>query len=227
MVGAALSVDSAGGAWTLVGRSRDGCLMRVTGTRTSDDVREQRWTLPRAIAARASPVWSSEAGALVIDTRLVQSPLGSSGLRQWPALFGNRWSTESQLWRVASDGSTARPATQLDLQCAAGPAAAAAVCGAADGVRTRVFVVDPRIDRPQPVGSLPGRVYLSDASVPDFAAGWWDNDAVVLRLSTHEALRFARHGREHVRAITVANGLLTALVSAGEDHSVVRLYVRP
>ena len=89
-----------------------------------------------------------------------------------------------------------------------------------------MFIVDPRADRPQPLGSLPG-LYFSDASVPDFAEGWWDNDAVVLRLSTREALRFAGQGREHVRAITVADGVIAALVSAADDHSIVRLYARP
>ena len=226
VIGAALSVNAARGTWTLVGRSRDGHLLRVTGNGTSGAVEEQRWTLPPAIATRASAVWSSDADALVIETRLVQ-PLGSSGLRQWAALFGSRWWTESQLWRVAGEGNTARASTRLDLQCAAGPAGAPAVCGASDGVQTRVFIVDPRVDRPQPVGSLPGRLYLSEASVPDVAEGWWDNDAVVLRLSTREALRFARHHREHVRAITVADGVVAALVSSAEEKSFVRLYARP
>lgn len=226
MIGAALSFDAASGTWALVGRSRDGHLLRVTGNGTGGAVQEQRWTLPPAIATHASAVWSSDADALVMETRLVQ-PLESSGLRQWALLFGNRWWTESQFWRVASEGNTARASTHLDLQCAAGPAGAPAVCGASDGVRTRVFIVDPRVDRPQPIGSLPGRVYLSAASVADFAEGWWDNDAVVLRLSTREALRFARHGREHIRAITVADGVAAALVSSADDHSIVRLYARP
>jgi hypothetical protein len=142
-------------------------------------------------------------------------------------LFGSGWWTESQLWRVARAGNTAGATTHLDLQCTAGPSDAAAVCGASDGVRTRVFVVDPRVDRPRPVGSLPGRVYISDASLPDFAEGWWNSDAVVLRLSTREALRFARHGREHVRALAVAGDMLAALVSTVDNHATVRLYARP
>ena len=70
-------------------------------------------------------------------------------------------------------------------------------------------------------------MYLSAASVPDFAEGWWDNDGVVLRLSTREALRFARRGREHVRAITVADRVVAALVSTADEHAIVRLYARP
>jgi len=225
MIGAVLSVDAARGTWTLVGRSRDGHLLRVTGDGTSGAVQEQRWTLPAAIATRASAVWSSDADALVMETRLVQ-PLRSNGLRQWTMLFASRWWTESQLWRIAGDANTARASTDLDLQCAAGPAGAPAVCGASDGVRTRVFSVDARADRPQPIGSLPGRLYLSDARTPGFAEGWWDNDAVVLQLATREALRFARHGREHVRAITVSDAVVAALVSSGGEHSSVRLYAR-
>jgi Zn-dependent protease with chaperone function len=227
MLGAALSFNPARGTWALVGHSRDGHLLRVTGNRTSDAVQEQRWTLPQAIGTRASAVWSSDADALVMETRFVQGPLGSSGLRQWAALFGRGWWTESQLWRIAGEGNAARASTQLDLQCAAGQAQVPAVCGASDGVRTRLFVVDPRVDPPRPIGSLPGRVYVSAANGPDCVEGWWNNDAVVLRLSTREALRFARHGREHVRAITVADGMLAALVSTGDDRSIVRLYARP
>ncbi|HKB09125.1 MAG TPA: hypothetical protein VKD69_00675, partial [Vicinamibacterales bacterium] len=134
--------------------------------------------------------------------------------------------SESRLWTVGPGGSAAAARTRLDLQCVADQSAVrATVCGAFDGTKTRVFLVEPHVDRPRPLGWLPGRFYMHGSTAAGWVTGWWNSRAVMLRLSTREVLSLADPAAARVRTVAIAAHVVGALIP-GEPH-VVRLYERP
>ena len=222
-----LSFDRRAGTWTFAGSTGDDRFVRVTGSVVNDGVREERWTLPRSVGSRSATIRSSDRDAMIMETRYEAGLLGSMPWRWTYGLLSSGFRTESRLWTAGPGGAAALAETRLDFRCETDHAAdATTVCTAFDGARTRLFLVDPRADRPTAVGSLRGRFFIYSATASDWATGWWDSDPVILRLSTREALRIADPGGGRARTVALADTVVGTLTS-DDRRQVLRLYERP
>jgi hypothetical protein len=56
--------------------------------------------------------------------------------------------------------------------------------------------------------------------------GWWDNDPIMLRVSTPEALRIAHADERAIGDVAVTETVLATVTSRGQA-STVRLYEQP
>jgi len=225
--GADLFFDARTHTWAVFGHDHDGLFVRVTGTAMNAVTDDQRWALPMPSARPVSVISVSDHDALVVETRDGGDPLAAPTrflLFTW-LLGGSPWS-ESHLWTIGPHGVTSLATTELFLNCiTAHVDEAPAVCAAFDGARTRFFSVDTNTGL-KPVGWLSGRSYLYGPSAPDCVTGWWDNDAVMLRVSRHEALRIAHAAYRAIREVAVTETVL-ATVTPDTQGSTVHLYEQP
>ena len=217
-----LSFDSTTGAWTVVGRDRERDIVRATGRIGSETVDEQRWTRPSRRRLGGYAVTSSGADVLILETRY-DRPLGDGA-------FGARWwwllptpHTTTVFSVLSSSGEVDFLQTGLDLNCSHRVAREPPVCSAFDGERTRLFAVDYRQRRLQPLAMMPGRFAAYGGSGRDWTTGWWQSTPIALGLDTHEGIRITIPNRTHIIQLAAA-GRILATVSADGKGSAVRLY---
>jgi archaeosine-15-forming tRNA-guanine transglycosylase len=228
VVSTALTYDSDAREWVLLGRSAtrsNSDIVRVSGRSGDAAVKERRWAM-RDTSLRGTPVTSAIDGALVSDLDYGQIGTARSVFVAWTAVLGGYTAAQSRLWTIGDRGASLRLTTHLELQCAAAHMADAdVVCGAFDGSRTRMFVMNDRAEHVRVVGWLPGRFYFQGSSSGAWLPGWSRSDLVVLRLDGREALRFTDASGARIRHVAVSDSVVAA-VAARDGRATLTVYAR-
>jgi len=208
--------------WTVVGRNRARQIVRASGRIGSDTVDEQRWTLSSPDRRGGYPIAVSGPDVVMLEKRYERSVFDGTVLSRW------RWMLlpvpTTRFWMIGPAGEVDLLQTQLDLRC--GPMVSdddQPVCAAFDGTRTRLFALDGRRRRVEPLVSVPERFTLYGRSGRGWLQGWVQNTPIVLRLSTREAIRAASSGSSRVQQVGATDDVV-ATVSRDSESSTVRLY---
>lgn len=219
-----LSYNSIANEWMLLGRDRDGEVVRVTGHPTDGPVQVRRWAV-RGGPARGTPIASSAQRALVVDTRYDLSSF-ESRLFGWRSVLVGHPMSQSRLWSLTAGGTPLQTTTGLELQCLGGSfASATVVCAAFDGWRTTIFTTDDRAATVHAVGWVAGRFLMNGTSSRGSITGWWQNDVVALDLGARVAYHIRATNRLRVNDLAVTDRVIAA-VSNRDGRTTVTLYAR-
>jgi hypothetical protein len=217
-----LSFDRASATWHVLGRDEADDVVRVSGRIGEDNVSEERWSGRGLADADIRSV--SNGAVLAIETRYTSSRLVNRLFGAWAPLMPSVGRTESRFWSIEDSGPSMFASSRLNMVClTASGDAEATLCTAFDGLRTRLFAVDPSTRRPEPLASVNGRFYLRGDAGCGWLAGWWDRSLVLVKASTGEAFRLA-DGEWHSPMLLAKTDTVLGAVFENRRGSVVRLY---
>ena len=219
---ARLSFDGLAQQWVVVGITQRQ-VVRIAGRIGSDAVDEQRWTLPARRHFGAYPLVSSDPDVLMLERRDERGPLERLLERWWWRLNLARRTT-SVLWVLGSGGERELLETRLDLACQHTVVDGPLVCTAFDGTRTRVFAVDYRQRRVDPLAMMPGQFAAYGGNTRGWMPGWWESTPMALRLDTAEGIRLPTLPRTAYVSRLAASHNIVAVASTDDRRSIVRLY---
>jgi heat shock protein HtpX len=235
MASGRLAVSPASGMWRLLGWDDEGNIASISGHVGEDAITEARWKSPASDTDEVEPLATSGPHLLAVENRSTypgygygygpSTTLGAArvALHTWAALMRSTSLSETRLWTIGPETETLFATSRLTVSCRNDGLDEPAICTAYDDMRTVFFAVDPAGPKMTPIGSLNGRFFARGDAGCGWILGWLDGGMVLVRPSTHEAIRLAgqdRRGLDHIAMIE----RMAAAVAPNPRGSTVRIY---
>src|SRR5262249_46667031 len=206
-----LFVDRATGAWTVLGRNRDRRIGRGTGRLGADAARLQQWQAALRHRVVPQPIASTSARAVVLDAQYDHGLIEDRFTYRWSWMLPPTIRSIGRFQAVGDAATVEFPETRLEIDCPPLPFDEGPVCAAHDGARVGFFTMDAAPERLEAAGTLPGRYYSRGGASRNAIVGWWDRDAVVVRLRAREAIRIVGCAGECVTHAAADENIVAAV----------------
>lgn len=223
-----MSIDRASRTWRLTGQNAAGDLVSAEGRVGEKTIQHSKWKSPTD-SNRLEILGVARGTVVALEHVSRPSLMRSSMWMLWLPFASTTFRSESRMWSVADSGRSQVVASGVELTCHSsvvrdGPAA----CAAFDGMRTRLFSIDPASAQPVAMASLDGRFYPHGNIDFGWVAGWWGDSPILLNPATREVIRPPATADSGVRPHQLAVGeTVMATVSWNDGDSLIRVYQKP
>ena len=234
----AMALDRVSRRWRLASRAGMSVVEAREGVIGTGQINSYRWDVPEGHGSPFMPIALSGDRALVLEPRPdLSSPITNPlGAFMFVLASAPRW--RSTLWALGPDGASDLGTSRLEVECHVLPLANRGACQIFDASRTRFFAMDAGTRGITPVGSLPGRFFVSEEPDGPWMTGWYQSGLIAVRLAPADAIRVVgpNDARPHVLAVSeraaagvwyqipATSTLRVDPISAGMGTSIIRIY---